>query len=96
MFFIGTFVCDFDNLKDSRPLDVFRDLWWPLAVLRNLFLLFIFFTYGSINMHGCYYDFDEPCPYFNIMTFDSNLPWWISNYLGAIAIFLLCLTSEGC
>jgi len=94
MFFIGTATCDFDNQKESRPLDMFRNLWWPLGLLRNLVLLFFFLSYGSINKHGCYYDFDEPCPYFNVITLDSNLPWWICNYIGAIAIFLLCLTSE--
>ena len=95
MFFIGTCVCDFDNQKFERPLDIFRDLWWPLALLKNSVLLFFFLSYGSINKHGCYYDFDEPCPYFNAITLNSNMPWWIANYIGALAIFLLVLTSEG-
>ena len=87
--------CDFESQKNSRPLDMFRNLSWPLGSLRNLVLLWFFFSYASINKHGCYYDFDEPCPYFNSVTLGGKIPWWICNYIGALAIFLLCLTSEG-
>ena len=93
MFFIGTMICDFENEKDNRPLDIFRNLSWPLALVRNVVLLTLFLIYSSFNQHGCYYSFDEPCSWMNVMSFDSNLPWWFCNYIGAISIFLLALTS---
>ena len=55
MFFIGVFFSDLENsMKDWRPLDALRWSNLCLCILRNLFLLLLFFTYGSyIGEHKC-------------------------------------------
>ena len=49
MFVIGTAFADLETLEDWRPLDILRELPFPLAMLKNLVLIFLFLTYGSFN-----------------------------------------------
>jgi len=55
MFFIGVCFSDLENsMKDWRPLDSLRWSNLCLCILRNIFLLLLFFTYGSyIGEHKC-------------------------------------------
>ena len=49
MFIIGTFLADLETIKPAayRLLNIFRDLPWYFAILRNLVLLTVFFCFGS-------------------------------------------------
>ena len=46
-FIIGLILSDLENMK-SRPLDRLRNLSFPLMVLRNLVLAYIFVLYGGL------------------------------------------------
>lgn len=59
-FFIGTAAADIEFMEDWRPLDYIRfptnsGRDWGLAILRNVFLLFIFFSFGMADRYGCMY-----------------------------------------
>jgi len=56
MFFIGVLFSDLENsMKDWRPLDSLRWSNLCLCILRNIFLLLLFFTYGPIlEKNGAY------------------------------------------
>jgi hypothetical protein len=90
---MGTAFADMEFIKGWRPLDKFRDINIWLAVLRNLVLLTLFLCYGSLNRYGCYKAEDEQCPFFNFITINFYMPYWIAIYIGALAIFTLALLS---
>lgn len=77
-----------------RPLDAlrFKNIW--LAILRDLVLLFIFFTWGSLDKYGCFTAFDERCTYMYYCTFAAKMPWWCALYMGSFAMIFLVLLSD--
>tara|TARA_B110000285_G_C15007497_1_gene554638 strand:+ start:284 stop:574 length:291 start_codon:yes stop_codon:yes gene_type:complete len=79
----------------GRPLDAIRNLniWWKIPI--NLFLLFIFFTYGSYGGNErCMEAHDGECEYWRIMSANGVIPRMVGFYAAAISIIILALTSE--
>jgi hypothetical protein len=74
---------------------MFRDLPTWVCWIRNITLLIIFFCWGSLNRYGCYKAEDDQCPFFNFITLNFYMPYWIAIYIGALAIFFLALVSPG-
>lgn len=64
------------------------------TICWNTFLIFLGLSFGSYTGDGCYYDGDDICLYWYIVTINTFLSKWFTNYAGAIAIVLLALTSE--
>lgn len=97
MFLIGTFIADAECYpKGQRPLDIFRDLNWPLSILRNVVLLAIFLIWGSYPGESTLKRItaDGHEGFFAAVTFNFNLPKEVALYLAGVAGFLLALTSE--
>ena len=94
-FFIGVALCDMEFLEDWRPLDYarFDNIW--LATLRNVVLVFLFLTYGSLDKYGCLTAYDARCWYVSTMSFDCNMPWWVGLYIGSFSLMALAMLSEG-
>lgn len=95
LFFIGVAFSDVEFIKGWRPIDQFRNISTWMAVLRNIVLLTLFFTFGSLNRYGCYRSDDAQCWFNNAITLNFYVPYWIAIYIGALAIFFLALTSPG-
>lgn len=94
-FLIGTALCDCEFLEEWRPLDYarFENFWW--ASLRNIVLIFLFLSYGSVDKYGCFYSFDARCYWVSTMTFNCLMPWWCGLFIGTLAMIALVLLSEG-
>ncbi len=94
-FFLGVLFCDLDTAEGGSYFDPVRKLgiWWKIPL--NTFLLFIFISYGSvIPKLTCKDREPEDCErYFNIITFNYKIRWYWSATIGAIAGFLLTMTS---
>ena len=94
-FIIGVGLCDIEFLPGNwRPLDAirFQNIW--LAILRDLVLLWIFFSYGALDRHGCYGENDEKCPYMYAITFAEHIPYWFALDLASLSMILLVLVSD--
>ena len=94
LFVIGVLFSDVENLKGWRPLDKLRNLVFPLAMLKNITLLFLFGSFGSFNgKDNCEAQGDVNCEYFRIVTLDYIIPVRAGHYIAAVSIILLALTS---
>lgn len=97
MFFIGTLLCDSECIfKTWRPLDYVRRWGLCLSILRNTILLILFFSYGSyVGKSSCEAVREGNCVFWQYATINWLLPKEFCNYIGAVAIILLGLVSEG-
>lgn len=94
VFFLGAILADFETLKDHRPLDSVRNLstWWKIPI--NLVLVVVFLSLGSYKGNGkCLTDDDGDCEFWRYATLNFTLNKLVCNYLAAIALILLSLTS---
>ena len=64
------------------------------TICWNTFLIFIGLSFGSYTGDGCNFEGDDICVYWVIVTINTFLSKWFTNYAGAIAIVLLALTSD--
>lgn len=94
MFIFGVIIADLEMMP-NRPLDMFRDWWWPYATLRNIFLLFIGISFGGHRGDSCIYMQSGPCLYWQIVTLDEWIDKDICMYIGGLAVIFLALFSEG-
>ena len=95
VFFLGAILADFETMKDHRPLDALRNLntWWKIPI--NLVLIWVFLALGSYKGNGkCLTDDDGDCEFWRYATLNFTLNKLVCNYLAAIALFLLALTSS--
>jgi len=93
IFIFGVAIADMEMMP-NRPLDVFRDWWWPYATLKNLFLLFIGISFGGHRGGSCIYEKSGPCDYWKWVSLDEWLARDIMMYIGGLAWIMLALTSE--
>lgn len=82
------------EMMPNRPLDMFRNWWWPYATLRNLFLLFIGISFGGYRGTSCIYENSGPCPYWVYVSLNGWLAKDLMMYIGGIAWILLALFSD--
>ena len=97
MFLIGTIFADMECYpKGQRPLDSLRDLNLGLSILRNVLLLAILLCYGAYpgdsTLHQMPYTGHET--FFQVVTFNFNMPKELCLYMAGIAGMILALTSE--
>lgn len=94
-FTFGVIFADVENLRESVPLGVLRDLHWGWKIPINLVLLFLFFTYGSMTMWATCEKRDEgDCWYQDVTTFGTqDKIYWLFSTIGTLAGFIFALTS---
>jgi hypothetical protein len=87
-------------LEEWRPLDAVRfkgsdAVSWILCIVRNLILMFIFFSYGMVDRYGCLYDIsaDDRCPYVYAILINDSIPFWWGTYFASFAMIALVLLS---
>jgi hypothetical protein len=83
------------EMMPNRPLDMFRDWWWPYATLRNLVLLFIGVSFGGHRGSSCTYENSGPCPYWQYVTINGFIDKDMCMYIGGLAWMGLALFSDG-
>jgi peptidoglycan/LPS O-acetylase OafA/YrhL len=93
IFIFGVILADLEMLP-NRPLDKFRNWWWPYATLKNIFLLFIGVSFGSHRGGSCIYENSGPCDYWKWLTLNEFIARDLGMYIGGLAWILLALTSE--
>jgi peptidoglycan/LPS O-acetylase OafA/YrhL len=93
IFIFGVIIADLEMMP-NRPLDIFRDWWWPYATLRNIFLLFIGVSYGGYRGSSCIYEKSGPCTYWKYVTLDEWIAKDLCMYIGGLAWIFLALFSE--
>ena len=95
LFVFGIILSDIEHLTKGfgRPLDALRNLsiWWKIPL--NLVLIVIFLIYGSLNEYADDFPKEDMGFYRAVRGYEylSWLPW---EDVGALAIMILCLTSE--
>ena len=94
IFIFGVMLADLEMMP-NRPLDMFRNWWWPYATLRNIFLLFIGISFGGHRGGSCLYENSGPCTYWKIVTLDEWIAKDLCMYIGGLAWIFLALFSEG-
>ena len=67
--------------------------WWKVPI--NLVLILVSLSLGSYKGNGkCLTDDDGDCEFWRYATLNFTLNKLVCNYLAAIALFLLALTSS--
>jgi peptidoglycan/LPS O-acetylase OafA/YrhL len=94
IFIFGVMIADLEMMP-NRPLDMFRDWWWPYAVLRNLVLLFIGVSFGGHRGSSCTFENSGPCTYWQYVTLNGFIDKDMCMYIGGLAWIFLALFSEG-
>jgi len=85
----------------QRPLDGIRNLHWGWKIPVNFALFFVAVSFGAvtntkIGMECQNKPSEEQsyCYYWAVITWDGILPMEICTHIGAIALMILCLTSD--
>jgi len=95
VFFLGVIIADFENMKDSRPLDAVRNLHWGWKIPINLFLIFVIVSLGSYKGNSkCLNDHDDSCEYWRYVTLNFALNKLFYNYVAALSLIFFALTSS--
>lgn len=96
MFLIGTLLSYSEaHPKQKGLFDKVRNWGYLASGLRNMFLIFIFFTYGSnMGKFMCEHLRDGDCTFWVNMTLNWQIPHGLCLYAGALAIIVATLVSE--
>jgi hypothetical protein len=97
LFFIGLALSDLETMPDGGPLAKVRAIHWGWKIPLNLLLFAVFLIYGSNSNEenaNCYTGYDEPCDLYQWVTLWQAIDARVCQYLGAVSLFVLALTSS--
>jgi len=97
LFFLGLALSDLETMPDGGPLAKVRAIHWGWKIPLNLLLFAVFLIYGSNSNEenaNCYTGYDEPCDLYQWVTLWQAIDARVCQYLGAVSLFVLALTSS--
>jgi len=96
-FFLGVAFSDMESMA-TRPLNAWRDVHWGWKIPINAVLLAVFIIYGSNSnddtAEHCFAKYDDPCEFYQWVTWNGFIGNAVCQWMGALAIIFLALTSQ--
>ena len=94
---IGMIISDLEaSSKTYRVLDKLRNLGPRMTIVKNSVLIFmlVFMSHMQVELKGCDDIPNYYCAFFKVATGGWTLGTYFVNFMGALALFILALTSE--